>query len=178
MKAPLQPDRYFSRISRIDVRRDLVGCGLTHVLLDVDNTVRARDSHAVPRDVGLWLGRARDAGVRFCLVSNNWHADTADLGRQLDMPVVGKACKPLPHGLVLGMRRMGGTREDTVVVGDQLWTDVAGANILGMTSYLVAPLVEQDLPHTVLLHRLDRLVLGSREPEGSPACAPSKLYTE
>lgn len=51
------PDRYFSRISAIDIERDLLGCGLTHALLDIDNTVRARDTGCVPRDVGMWLGR-------------------------------------------------------------------------------------------------------------------------
>ena len=50
--ALLTPDRYFSRISAIDIERDLLGCGLTHVLLDIDNTVRARDTGCVPRDVG------------------------------------------------------------------------------------------------------------------------------
>lgn len=59
--ALLTPDRYFSRISAIDIERDLLGCGLTHALLDIDNTVRARDTGCVPRDVGMWLGRAREA---------------------------------------------------------------------------------------------------------------------
>ena len=65
--ALLTPDRYFSRISAIDIERDLLGCGLTHVLLDIDNTVRARDTGCVPRDVGMWLGRAREAGVRLSM---------------------------------------------------------------------------------------------------------------
>ena len=73
--ALLTPDRYFSRLSAIDIERDLLGCGLSHVLLDIDTTVRARDTGCVPRDVGMWLGRAREAGVSFCLLSNNWHAD-------------------------------------------------------------------------------------------------------
>ena len=45
--ALLTPDRYFSRISAIDIERDLLGCGLSHVLLDIDNTVRARDTGCV-----------------------------------------------------------------------------------------------------------------------------------
>ena len=84
--ALLTPDRYFSRISAIDIERDLLGCGLTHVLLDIDNTVRARDTGCVPRDVGMWLGRAREAGVGFCLLSNNWHADVYQFAGELDLP--------------------------------------------------------------------------------------------
>ena len=94
--ALLTPDRYFSRISAIDIERDLLGCGLTHVLLDIDNTVRARDTGCVPRDVGMWLGRAREAGVSFCLLSNNWHADVYRFAGELELPIVAKALKPLP----------------------------------------------------------------------------------
>lgn len=44
--ALLTPDRYFSRISAIDIERDLLGCGLTHVLLDIDQ-YRARPGYGM-----------------------------------------------------------------------------------------------------------------------------------
>ncbi|MFR7404374.1 MAG: YqeG family HAD IIIA-type phosphatase [Coriobacteriaceae bacterium] len=150
--ALLTPDRYFSRISAIDIERDLLGCGLTHVLLDIDNTVRARDTGCVPRDVGMWLGRAREAGVSFCLLSNNWHADVYRFAGELELPIVAKALKPLPPAFLAARRKIGGAAADTVVVGDQLATDVLGAHLTGMKAYMLQPLVEQDLPHTLLLH--------------------------
>ena len=102
----LEPERYFSRISYIDVQRDLLDLGLRHALLDIDNTILARDTHAVPRDVAVWLGKARTAGVDFCLVSNNWHESVLELAAELELPIVAKAMKPLPHGFVLGMRKL------------------------------------------------------------------------
>lgn len=161
----LEPDRYFSRISAIDIERDLLSVGLECVLLDIDNTILTRDTHEVPRDVGLWLGRARDAGVRFCLVSNNWHASVHELAGELDLPIVGKACKPLPHGYLLGCAKINGTRLNTVVIGDQLATDIIGAHFLGMKAYMLQPLVEQDLKHTVVLRNFEHVVLGDRRPE-------------
>lgn len=161
----LIPERYFSRISSIDIRRDLLDCGYRHVLLDVDNTILSRATHDIPRDVGVWLGQARDAGVRFCLVSNNWHASIHQLAGMLELPVVGKSCKPMPQGFLLGMRKAGGTRKDTVAVGDQLLTDVLGAHLVGLPVYMVQPLVEVDLPHTMALRNLERAVLGGRAPE-------------
>ena len=163
--ALLTPDRYFSRISAIDIERDLLGCGRIHVLLDIDNTIRARDTHSVPRDVGLWLGRARTAGVDFCLVSNNWHADVHQFAGELEMPIVAKAMKPLPFAFFAGMRKLGATRADTVVIGDQLATDVVGAHGAGLPAYMLQPLVEQDLPHTLLLRNVERALLGDRKPE-------------
>ena len=108
--ALLTPDRYFSRISAIDIERDLLGCGLSHVLLDIDNTVRARDTGCVPRDVAMWLGRAREAGVSFCLLSNNWHADVYRFAGELELPIVAKALKPLPPAFLAARRKIGGWR--------------------------------------------------------------------
>ena len=54
----LQPERYFSRISHINIERDLLACGFRYVLLDIDNTILSRATHDVPRDVGLWLAQA------------------------------------------------------------------------------------------------------------------------
>ena len=162
----LKPDRYFSRISRIDIQRDLLGCGFESVLMDVDNTILTRDTHEVPHDVGVWLGRARDAGLRFCLVSNNWHESVYQLADRLELPIVAKAVKPLPPAFLMALGKIGAKRATTVVIGDQLVTDVMGAHFLGMKAYMLQPLVEQDLPHTLMLRHFERLVMGDRQPEG------------
>ena len=163
--ALLSPERYFSRISAIDVRLDLLDAGLSNVLLDVDNTILSRATHDIPRDVGVWLGKARNAGVSFCLVSNNWHDSVSQLGQVLQLPVVGKSMKPMPQGFLLGMARIGGNRKNTVVVGDQMLTDVLGGHLVGLPVYMVQPLVEVDLPHTMALRNLERVLLGNRRPE-------------
>lgn len=165
----LKPDRYFSRISRIDIERDLLGCGFESVLMDVDNTILTRDTHEVPRDVGAWLARARDAGLDFCLVSNNWHEGVYQLADRLKLPIVAKAVKPLPPAFLMALRKIGAKRATTVVIGDQLITDVLGAHFLGMTAYMLQPLVEQDLPHTLMLRHVERLIMGDRKPEEAPA---------
>ncbi len=165
----LKPDRYFSRISRIDIERDLLGCGFKSVLMDVDNTILTRDTHEVPRDVGAWLARARDVGLDFCLVSNNWHEGVYQLAERLELPIVAKAVKPLPPAFLMALRKIGAKRATTVVIGDQLITDVLGAHFLGMTAYMLQPLVEQDLPHTLMLRHVERLIMGDRKPEEAPA---------
>lgn len=167
----LTPDRYFSRLSRVSIEHDLLARGFTSVLLDVDNTILTRDTHEVPRDVGLWLAQARGAGIGFCLVSNNWHEGVYQLAERLSLPIVAKAVKPLPPAFLMALSKLGAKRAETVVIGDQLVTDVLGAHALGMKAYLLAPLVEQDLPHTLMLRNFERLVMGDRQPEGAPAQA-------
>ena len=173
----LEPDRYFSRLSHVDIERDLLALGFRFVLLDIDNTILTRDTHEVPRDAGFWLAKARDAGIAFCLVSNNWHEGVYQLANRLSLPIVAKAVKPLPPAFLMALSKIGATRNATVVIGDQLVTDVLGAHFLGMKAYLLAPLVEQDLPHTLLLRNFERLVMGERKPEGvsvPSACRPTE----
>lgn len=162
----LEPDRYFSRLSQVDIDRDLLALGYRHVLLDVDNTILTRDTHEVPRDVGFWLAKARDAGLTFCLVSNNWHEGVYQLANRLSLPIVAKAVKPLPPAFLVAMKKIDAKRANTVIIGDQLVTDVMGAHFLGMRAYLLAPLVEQDLRHTLILRNFERMVMGERQPEG------------
>lgn len=174
----LEPDRYFARISRIDIDRDLLALGFRNVLLDVDNTILTRDTHEVPRDVGLWLARARDAGISFCLVSNNFHNGVYQLANRLSLPIVAKAVKPLPPAFLMALGKLGAKRAETVVVGDQLVTDVMGAHFLGMKAYLLAPLVEQDLPHTLLLRNFERAIMGERKPEGAATASQNAVPCE
>lgn len=162
-----QPDRYFSSLACIDIKHDLLAAGLTHVLLDVDNTVRSRVTDDVPLPVIMWLARAREAGVSFCLLSNNWHANVLAFADAMDMPIVAKACKPLPFAYGAAMRKIGGVREDTVSVGDQLTTDVIGAHLAGMPAWLVMPLCEVDVKITSLMRGFERAMIGTRQPEGA-----------
>ncbi len=168
------PDRYFARTSAIDVQADILGRGFTHVLLDVDNTVVSRADHQVPKDVRLWIERLKRAGVGLCFLSNNWHGSVFEMAAQLDIPIVAKACKPLPHGFFLALRKIGASRKSTVMVGDQLSTDVVGAHLAGLCAYLVCPLVEEDLKHTMFVRGIERAFISDREPEGVGACETSR----
>ena len=168
----MQPDRFFSRITRVDIERDLLACGRTHVLLDVDNTILTRDTGEVPRDIGAWLARARMAGISFCLVSNNWHQSVFDLAAELELPLVARSVKPLPPAFLLGMHKIGAKRRNTVVIGDQLITDCMGGHFLGMPVYMVLPLVEADLKHTLMLRHVEKLFIGGLRPEDEEAGVP------
>lgn len=150
-----EPDRYFDRLSSVDVERDVLDLGFKVALLDIDNTLRSRADGLVPSDVSAWLQIAKSKGVKLCLLSNNWHADVYDFARSLDVPVIAKACKPLPFAYVRALRRFNVSAEEALMVGDQLSTDVWGAHLMGMRAYLVQPLAMVDLRHTRYVRKLE-----------------------
>lgn len=164
-----EPERFFARITRIDIQKDLLDRGFTHVLMDIDNTILTRDDHSVPADVAIWLAEAREAGITFCLLSNNWHQGVYGMAEDLELPIVAKAIKPLAPAFAIAMRKIGAKRKSTVVIGDQMTTDVIGAHSFGLTAYMLKPLVEKDLPHTLFFRKFEHLFMGDMPFEGSLA---------
>ena len=70
----------------------------------------------------------------------------------------------MPPAFLLGLRRLGATRRTTLMIGDQLFTDVLGATLLGIPTAMVLPLAAHDLPHTLMLRRVERLYIRGRQP--------------
>lgn len=160
-----KPDRFLKRISDIDIQKDLLDAGYKYVLLDVDNTILTRDESIVPKDVDSWLKEAREKGLKFCLISNDWHKNVVDLAKHLKLPIVVKSLKPLPGAFIKAKKKIGANKNNCIMIGDQLMTDVFGAHAVGLKCILVQPLVEKDLIHTIILRKVERLFLKNIKPE-------------
>ena len=163
MSNPLAPDSYLSSVHAIDLE-DLAARGIRVLLLDLDNTLLPRDTNVVPDELKAWAAGLRERGFSVCLVSNNWHERVHHVASELGFDLVDKAIKPLPFAFRQALRLENAKASETCVIGDQLFTDILGGNMLGMRTILVAPLSATDLPHTLLLRRLEALVLGGRVP--------------
>lgn len=157
------PDLYYTDVHAIDLD-DLSSRGIDTLLVDLDNTLLPRDTNVVPDELKRWSATLAERGFRVCLVSNNWHERVHAVAGELGFALVSKAVKPLPFAFLRAIAKLGASRKRAAVVGDQVFTDVLGGNLLGMRTILVVPLSETDLPHTLLLRRLERLVLAGRAP--------------
>lgn len=157
------PDEYLVDVHAIDLEH-LSRSGIDTLLVDLDNTLLPRDTNVVPQELRDWAATLAARGFRVCLVSNNWHERVKTVADELGFDLVAKAVKPLPFAFLRALGKLGSTRSRAAVVGDQLFTDVLGGRLLGMHTVMVSPLSQTDLPHTLLLRRLERLVLAGRTP--------------
>ncbi len=157
------PDLYHVDVRAIDLD-GLVAKGIDTLLVDLDNTLLPRDSEDIPDTLKDWAATLRDRGFKTCLVSNNWHARVKTVADELGFLLVAKAVKPLPFAFLRALSLMGSTRARAAVVGDQMFTDILGGNLLGMTTVLVEPLSATDLPHTLFLRRIEARLLAGRQP--------------
>jgi HAD superfamily phosphatase (TIGR01668 family) len=139
---------------------DLAARGMRGIVVDLDNTVCAYRRPELAPGVAEWVAAARDRGFALVLVSNNFTERVTAVGAQLGIPVVPNALKPLPFAFLRALKLLGTPRRATVVIGDQLFTDVLGAKFLGLRTILTKPLVEKDFPLTRLLRFLERTIAG------------------
>ena len=142
------PKRYVASVDRIDLDA-LWADGKRAILLDRDNTLVPRDTEQVPAAVSAWLDAARAKGFKLCMVSNNWHRDQ----------VISHAMKPAPFALKAGLKRLGATADEAVLIGDQLYTDVWSGNFAGVDTILVKPQATQDLWYTQIFRIFERRAL-------------------
>jgi len=112
-----------------------------------------------------WIATARERGFAVCLVSNNFNDRVTRIGRELGVPAVPSALKPLPRGFVRALRELATPKHQTVVVGDQLFTDVLGAKLVGLHAILTEPLVARDWHGTRILRFFERVLLGRKRAE-------------
>jgi HAD superfamily phosphatase (TIGR01668 family) len=142
---------------------DLWNRGFRGIIIDLDNTVCGYHESTLAPGVREWVVAAKARGFRLAMVSNNFRERVAAIGSQLDVPAVPSALKPLPQGFLLALRHLRTRRAQTVVIGDQLFTDVLGAKLLGLHAVLTEPIVPKDFPLTRVLRLMER-VLFARAP--------------
>lgn len=155
----LGPDRFCKDVESIKPET-LTVLGARAVIIDLDNTLLPRDQEDVPESVRAWLDRLRTAGFAACLVSNNWHHRAREVAEELGLPIVAKAMKPLPVAFWRALSILRTHARECVVIGDQLFTDVFGARIVGCRVIMVPPRSSHDLPHTLMLRRIESLIMG------------------
>jgi HAD superfamily phosphatase (TIGR01668 family) len=132
--------------------------GIRGVVLDVDNTIVPWHTTNLVPGVQEWVERLRRAGVRTCLVTNNYGAHVHDIAQALDVPLVLAALKPLPGAFWRSLRTLRLEPRRCVAVGDQLFADVLGAKLVGMKAIVVRPVSAREFATTRVLRVLERLV--------------------
>ncbi|MBB6098918.1 hypothetical protein HNR42_002353 [Deinobacterium chartae] len=132
---------------------------LRGLIVDLDNTLIPYGSFAEALEVQTWTGELLERGIKMYMVSNALPERVAFWTQRLNFPGVGLASKPLPRAFKKAVKRMGLQSRQVAMVGDQLFTDVLGGNLIGAFTIMVRPLSDNALPHTKFTRRMEQLVL-------------------
>ncbi len=134
--------------------------GVRGLLLDVDNTLTPHDDPHVSDAVRCWLSDRIKEGFLLTVVSNNREERVAPFARMIGLPFTAHARKPLPSGFWRAASSLGLSRGQCLVIGDQIFTDIAGANLAGMRSVQLLPIVPEKKQRFIRFkRRLERPIL-------------------
>lgn len=114
------------------------------VLTDLDNTLIAWNNPDGTPELLAWIEELKAAGIPVLVVSNNNAERVARAVSPFGLEFVAHAKKPLTKGMNDAARQLDLPKEQLVMVGDQVMTDVRGANGAGIRSILVKPIVSSD----------------------------------
>jgi uncharacterized protein len=161
----LRPDHFADQLTSVSLD-ELAAAGIRGLIVDLDNTLVGYGRVELEPAAAAWIAAALARDFKVCLVSNNFTGRVMQIAAELGVPAVPSALKPLPGAFLKALALLGTPKDRTLVVGDQLFTDVLGARLAGMGSILTRPLVAKDWMGTRILRLLERLVLGKRPPSG------------
>lgn len=152
------PARAEESILSIDPQQ-LADLGKKLVLLDVDNTLVVWRSEEIPETTFDWVARAKQAGLQLCILSNTRHPGRLDrLAKRLDIPYFFGKFKPSPFMFHKALAEFSAKPEEAVMIGDQIFTDVLGANRTGIEAIWVRQMAPVDFVGTKLSRMGERLL--------------------
>lgn len=151
------PDEYLESTYKIDFEA-LYQKGYRGIIFDIDNTLVP---HGAPSDrrAEELFANLKQIGFQCCLLSNNQYQRVSSFNEKIQVHFIENAHKPSRKNYLKAMELMGTSLDNTLFVGDQLFTDVYGAKRVGIHNILVKPIHPKEEIQIVLKRKLEKVVL-------------------
>ena len=158
----LYPKAYFQSVKEITISF-LKENKIKALILDVDNTILDFDKN-IPKGVKEWCEDLKKQGIKMCILSNtNQKEKVRMVAEKLELPYFYFATKPLKRGFKKAIKELNEKKENIAAVGDQIFTDVIGANHAKLYSILVKPIGQKDIFITRIKRPLENYVIRKYE---------------
>lgn len=139
--------------------QDLKNKGIKGIITDLDNTLVEWDRPLATPELITWFEEMKRNDIKVTIVSNNKEVRVKAFADPLNIPFIFRAKKPMTKAFKHAVELMGIQKEQAVVIGDQLLTDVFGGNRSGFHTILVVPVAQTDGWATKLNRRIERRIL-------------------
>ena len=151
------PGEYLDSTYMIDFNKLYVN-GYRGLIFDIDNTLVEHGVAADQRAIDLFE-KLRKIGFDTCLISNNQEPRVKPFADKVETMFVSNAHKPSIANYIKAMKLMNTDKKNSIFIGDQLFTDVWGANRAGIRTILVRPIGKKEEIQIVLKRYLEKIVL-------------------
>ena len=154
----LYPDAYIESVYDLDLEL-LKKEGVKGIIFDIDNTLVPYDEKYPNFKLIQFFEKLKDEGCSIALVSNNNEARVTLFNEELKFVAYHKARKPLSRNFKRVIKELNYSKDEIIMVGDQIFTDVYGGNIAGIKTYLVKPISDKDEWVTKIKRGLEKRII-------------------
>jgi HAD superfamily phosphatase (TIGR01668 family) len=172
---PFCPSHAVHRLQDVNLE-GLKARGKTVILIDVDNTLVKWRTEDFEDHTLAWLAEAKALGFNVAIISNTRNVERlARLSEKLGVKTMRGRFKPSRVMFKQALAAFGAEPKDAIMIGDQLFTDVFGANRAGVESVWLQPISNTDLITTKFNRMLERGLRGylyralTEPPDATPA---------
>lgn len=141
----------------------LSSIGVKGIVLDIDNTLEPYEHPDPGEHVVKWLEELRTAGISAAIVSNNGAERVERFNKELGLPAYYKAKKPFKKNVLRALSDMGISKNEAILMGDQVFTDVWAARNAGIRAILVPPINDKKDIFTKFKRLLEKPILKKYE---------------
>lgn len=152
------PRDYFKSVTQI-TKKYLDENRIQALILDVDNTLIDYDKN-LSQEIISWANTLKDSGIKMVILSNsNKKEKVKNVAEKLNIEYLFLGMKPLKRGFKKAKKILQIEENNKIaVVGDQIFTDIIGANRMKMYSILVEPIEKRDIWITVLKRPIENYI--------------------
>ena len=138
MMRRLRPTQAINSVLDLNLPQ-LLSEGKRVLIFDLDNTLCRRGAKTLDPKVRRYLSDVQAVGFQVGILTNRRRNAGAPIVQALGkfLPVVSAAGKPKRRGFIQLLKTMDACSEDAVMIGDKRWTDIWGANRIGIDSIRV-----------------------------------------
>lgn len=159
------PGEYVKSIFHISPKK-LKESGIKGIITDLDNTLVEWDRPNATPQLLEWFKEVKDLGMKITIVSNNNEQRVKAFSEPHSIPFIYKARKPMGKAFLKAVKDMNLKKEEVVVIGDQLLTDVLGGNRNGFQTILVVPVASTDGFFTRINRMIERRIMENLKRKG------------
>jgi len=155
-----KPDKIYKNVSEIDFS-ELKTINIKGIILDLDDTLLPSDSKSNIDFIDEWLTKAKENFHLFVLSNNHRPSYVKNFCDKFQIPFIAKAGKPRRKFLKKAIAEMKLEKDEVVIIGDRIITDILVGKRLGTKTFLVKPLTQKPSIFQKTIYLIEKHIMNS-----------------
>lgn len=130
------------------------------IIFDMNNTIIDYYTTNIPKKIKELIANLKKKNITVYILTNSFsNKQVESIAKILDVKYIKNAFKPLPFSVNKIIKKEKVKKNEVLMIGDHLFTDILNANICKIDSILVSPLNKKEKIHSKLIRNIENIIL-------------------